>query len=89
METVIGQTALISIFSHIFFSGVAFYAMRAVMFEKWIHKHHVLQAQILYIFISIALGTMVSTFFLNISSWSRSEERRVGKECRSRWSPYH
>src|SRR2546422_6313323 len=21
--------------------------------------------------------------------WSRSEERRVGKECRSRWSPYH
>ena len=23
----------------------------------------------------------------NVSS--RSEERRVGKECRSRWSPYH
>ena len=23
-----------------------------------------------------------------ISEW-RSEERRVGKECRSRWSPYH
>src|SRR3712207_9447393 len=22
-------------------------------------------------------------------STSRSEERRVGKECRSRWSPYH
>ena len=21
--------------------------------------------------------------------WKRSEERRVGKECRSRWSPYH
>ena len=29
----------------------------------------------------------------NIKSWKkardRSEERRVGKECRSRWSPYH
>ena len=24
-----------------------------------------------------------------ISHFSRSEERRVGKECRSRWSPYH
>ena len=24
-----------------------------------------------------------------ISSTTRSEERRVGKECRSRWSPYH
>src|SRR3712207_9058911 len=23
------------------------------------------------------------------SGWDRSEERRVGKECRSRWSPYH
>src|SRR2546430_7536167 len=22
-------------------------------------------------------------------SFRRSEERRVGKECRSRWSPYH
>ena len=21
--------------------------------------------------------------------YNRSEERRVGKECRSRWSPYH
>ena len=21
--------------------------------------------------------------------FTRSEERRVGKECRSRWSPYH
>ena len=25
---------------------------------------------------------------LSDKSW-RSEERRVGKECRSRWSPYH
>src|SRR2546426_11169135 len=24
-----------------------------------------------------------------VSSLRRSEERRVGKECRSRWSPYH
>src|SRR5258706_7389162 len=23
------------------------------------------------------------------SPYARSEERRVGKECRSRWSPYH
>src|SRR5690349_24024817 len=25
----------------------------------------------------------------NLSVPVRSEERRVGKECRSRWSPYH
>ena len=26
--------------------------------------------------------------FMGYEDW-RSEERRVGKECRSRWSPYH
>ena len=30
---------------------------------------------------------------INSTKWEedseRSEERRVGKECRSRWSPYH
>ena len=26
---------------------------------------------------------------LNFNIRKRSEERRVGKECRSRWSPYH
>ena len=25
----------------------------------------------------------------NTQKYGRSEERRVGKECRSRWSPYH
>ena len=28
-------------------------------------------------------------FFLIGPFAKRSEERRVGKECRSRWSPYH
>ena len=27
--------------------------------------------------------------FFTIFGHGRSEERRVGKECRSRWSPYH
>ena len=26
---------------------------------------------------------------IDLHKLSRSEERRVGKECRSRWSPYH
>src|ERR1017187_3640823 len=28
-------------------------------------------------------------FVACFASYHRSEERRVGKECRSRWSPYH
>ena len=30
-------------------------------------------------------STLLASDYLN----HRSEERRVGKECRSRWSPYH
>src|ERR1035437_6247268 len=30
-----------------------------------------------------------SDLFHITSLFTRSEERRVGKECRSRWSPYH
>ena len=36
--------------------------------------------------------SLINRSFTDIQSKtgeSRSEERRVGKECRSRWSPYH
>ena len=32
---------------------------------------------------------VLAVFSLGVSVLCRSEERRVGKECRSRWSPYH
>ena len=35
-----------------------------------------------------AVATLREGGFLTMDS-DRSEERRVGKECRSRWSPYH
>ena len=41
-----------------------------------------------------ALPRLLSMFLKRVSNdvartKARSEERRVGKECRSRWSPYH
>ena len=43
------------------------------------------------------MGVRKTTDFIEKLTWGlaafmvacRSEERRVGKECRSRWSPYH
>ena len=37
---------------------------------------------------SLAENTLVAAHVLGHADF-RSEERRVGKECRSRWSPYH
>ena len=32
---------------------------------------------------------VLKSIFSISQKYNRSEERRVGKECRSRWSPYH
>src|SRR5258706_16330007 len=43
-------------------------------------------------FVGLALftsGAVLLLLGLTFGGTKRSEERRVGKECRSRWSPYH
>ena len=45
-----------------------------------------------FLFLSLLMSaTMVNAQRVITASgkYIRSEERRVGKECRSRWSPYH
>src|SRR2546430_11766367 len=37
----------------------------------------------------VAVVSTGCTSGLDSVAYARSEERRVGKECRSRWSPYH
>ena len=50
-------------------------------------------SQVLTDFFGILLPAGILLFLEQSSGFSgfalRSEERRVGKECRSRWSPYH
>src|SRR5256885_14727569 len=36
-----------------------------------------------------AYGMLAQSYQRTKQTEKRSEERRVGKECRSRWSPYH
>src|SRR2546425_1586558 len=40
-------------------------------------------------FVASDAGKVDSTGLVTGGYSGRSEERRVGKECRSRWSPYH
>ena len=70
MDGMFGFQPLLAIISHIFFIGVSFYALQSIMPEKVIRKNKVFQAQILFIFLSILIGSSVSNFFLEISYWS-------------------
>ena len=48
--------------------------------------------KIAWLFIEfVAITAIIAVIFyaIKLLGLFRSEERRVGKECRSRWSPYH
>src|SRR2546427_10984468 len=45
--------------------------------------------EVLVLFMRLFLSERQVHSWLALISRERSEERRVGKECRSRWSPYH
>ena len=47
---------------------------------------------VVFVVIAVALLSISAVLAADVEvTWwaERSEERRVGKECRSRWSPYH
>src|SRR3712207_94188 len=53
-----------------------------------IDEKHPMQGQSPYSASKIGADKMAESFYKSFNL-PRSEERRVGKECRSRWSPYH
>ena len=52
----------------------------AIRMPEWFEKKNI------FFFLSTMSDFKKKAKLLNMP---RSEERRVGKECRSRWSPYH
>ena len=52
--------------------------------QELMKEHKITQAQL-----ATRIGSTESAISRFVSGKTRSEERRVGKECRSRWSPYH
>ncbi|MEK3978743.1 DUF1146 family protein [Psychrobacillus sp. FSL K6-2836] len=64
------EQAVIAILANIFFIGISFYALQALMMDKIIKKNRVFQAQLFYILTSIVIGSIVANFFLNLTSWS-------------------
>ena len=60
--------------------------MKKELFEQ-LKTHRLVVMLLLFTLVGV-----LSPAFAKMTPWLldlRSEERRVGKECRSRWSPYH
>lgn len=66
-----GQQALISIMSHLVFIALAWWALQALRFETLLRGNHVFQARVLYVLLSIVIGSSVSSFFLDYLLWSQ------------------
>ena len=66
-----GQIALFSIFSHLVFIALAWWALQSIRLDKLLKTNHVFQARLLYILLAIAIGSSVSNFFLDYLQWSR------------------
>lgn len=71
MISAIGPFALTSIISHLAFISLAWWALQALKFDHLLRANRVLQARVLYILTSIALGSTVSNFFLDYLQWSQ------------------
>ena len=75
-----------------YFGGDYFLWLAFLIPDKLIYEHG---AESVEIFTGEGLYPFVgNTPAEELDNWTdslmiRSEERRVGKECRSRWSPYH
>ena len=60
---------------------------KEITFDKFIRWAGVTLIVLVVLYMTNYLSSVLLPFF--IAWFFRSEERRVGKECRSRWSPYH
>src|SRR5699024_2112091 len=68
--TSIGVNSVIGIISHIFFIEITWRLMLAVNFDVLIRKIRIGEARLLLIFLTIAIGTLVSIFVLDIITWT-------------------
>ena len=65
MFTVFGQQALLAMIVHVVFIIVTWWALQALNLDKLLRSNRVLQARVLFILLTIAIGSTVSNFFLD------------------------
>ncbi|UOQ45360.1 DUF1146 family protein [Halobacillus salinarum] len=72
MDQYFAQDAVLSMISHIIFIIITWRVLQSLNFDGLFRKHRVFEARVLMIFLTIAIATTVSNFFLDLISWSNS-----------------
>lgn len=71
MFTVFGQQALLGMVVHLSFITITWWALQALNFDRLLRSNKVLQARILFILLTIAIGSAVSNFFLDYLGFAK------------------
>src|SRR2546422_5695696 len=64
------------------------YCLRHLHYQRQFSEQRVLFGEEVTLSLTVENAKLLPLPWLEVED-TRSEERRVGKECRSRWSPYH
>lgn len=71
MYNIIMEQPIMIIISHLLFIVITFWALQAIQYEKWLKKNHVMQARLLFVLLSVAIGYTVSKFLLEYLAASK------------------
>lgn len=66
-----GQEALFSMFLSLFCIGLSFWSLQSLRLDQLFRKNQTARVRVLYLLLSIAIGSAVSSFFLNYLQWAR------------------
>lgn len=68
----LGLSGAVTLVSHFVFIMISFRLLTAVRFDKFLRPNHVRESQLLMVFIAIALGYLVSEFFMSLIDAARA-----------------
>lgn len=64
--------SLITLISHIFFIGLSFWGLQSLRIQHLFKKNSVQQARFVYVMLAIALGFLLSSFFMDFLTHSQN-----------------